>query len=176
MDIIHTKRLTLRPYRLEDTNDVHQYASDKEVVKYMLFGPNSYEETKEFVQKVITTYSIQRPLKNFEYAIEMNQKVIGGVSAYVDCEHKKAEMGWILNQAYHRKGIMTEAALALKEYLIAKFDLTKIFATCDSRNIASEKIMLNLGMKKINIQKNSRIDKETGLDDTADTLIYEVSI
>lgn len=48
---IKTERLTLKPLGMKYLETVHEYASDLENTKYMLFLPNeSIEETKEFLQ------------------------------------------------------------------------------------------------------------------------------
>ncbi len=53
---MHTKRLTIRPFKYEDINDVHEYASNPEITKYMLFGPNTYEDSMNFVHLIIDTW------------------------------------------------------------------------------------------------------------------------
>lgn len=175
MEIIHTKRLILRPYRFEDIDSVHFYASNKDVVKYMLFGPNTYDESKNFVSKIINEYYVENPIRHLEYAIELDGLMIGGVSIHIDLENKSGEMGWILNPNYQRKGIISEAAEALKNYATKKYQLLKVIAKCDSRNIASQGVMLKIGMNLKNIEKGKRIDKKTGLYEF-DNLRFEIDI
>ena len=51
MDIIHTDRLELKPMCMDYLYSTHEYASDPENTKYMLFLPNeSIEETKEYLE------------------------------------------------------------------------------------------------------------------------------
>ena len=50
---IATKRLLLRPFSLDDIDDVHAYSSNLNVTKYMEWGPNTYEDTKTFVKSVV---------------------------------------------------------------------------------------------------------------------------
>lgn len=175
MEVINTKRLKLRPYRLEDIDSVHLYASDKNIIKYMLFGPNTYEESKSFVSKIINEYYAEDPVKHLEYAIELGGLMIGGVSIHIDFESKTGEMGWILNPQYHRNGIVSEAAGALKNYVIDKHKILKVIAKCDSRNIASQGVMLNIGMTRRGIEEGKRVDKKTGLY-RFDNLVYELEI
>ena len=44
---IETKRLILRRYKAEDLNDLFEYLSDDEVVKYEPYKAMTLEETKE---------------------------------------------------------------------------------------------------------------------------------
>ena len=48
---IHTKRLTLRDYIETDVDDIHEYGSDPIVVKYMPFGPNTIEDSQDFLDR-----------------------------------------------------------------------------------------------------------------------------
>ncbi len=175
MEIINTKRLKLRPYRIEDIDYVHLYASDIEIVKYMPFGPNTYEESQNFVSHVINDYYAKDPIEHLEYAIELEGQMIGGVSICIDFEHKTGEMGWVLNPKYHNKGIMTEAAESLINYAIKRYNLVKVIAKCDSRNIASQCVMLKIGMTLRGVEEGIKIEKKTGLYEL-DKLVFELDI
>lgn len=162
MKNIQTKRLLLRSFRLTDFDDVHAYSSDEDVTKYMLFGPNTPEETWAFLNFVMS-YNHEQPQRHFEYAIEYEQKVIGAVSLHVNNTLDEAEIGWVLNKNYHRKGIMFEAASALKNDAIKRFSLKRIVAHCDSRNVASYKLMEKLGLHYVSIEKGLKIQKKQGV-------------
>lgn len=45
---LETKRLVLREFSPEDFEDVHEYSSDYENVKHMVFGPNTPEQTRDY--------------------------------------------------------------------------------------------------------------------------------
>ncbi len=173
MNEIITKRLKLRSYKVDDVDFVHEYASNKEIVKYMLFGPNTHEETENFVSKIINQYYKEEPVTHLEYAIELDGLMIGGVSIHIDYDLKQGEMGWILNPKFQKQGIVSEAAEALKQYAVSKFQLSRIIAKCDSINEASQGVMKKIGMHKIGIEKDTRIDKKTGLY-KFDNLVYQI--
>jgi [ribosomal protein S5]-alanine N-acetyltransferase len=46
--LLMTERLILRDFDRADRKAVHSYASDPDVVRYVEWGPNSEEETKNF--------------------------------------------------------------------------------------------------------------------------------
>ena len=61
--IIKTQRLLLRPLSLSDFKTVHEYASDIENTKYMMFLPNTSEiETKDFLASVELEWQKEEPL------------------------------------------------------------------------------------------------------------------
>jgi RimJ/RimL family protein N-acetyltransferase len=45
---IETERLLLRELRADDENDIHEYASDPEVVRLMIWGPSTPDLTRGF--------------------------------------------------------------------------------------------------------------------------------
>ena len=51
---LETGKLILREFKATDIDAVHEYGSDSQVVKFMPWGPNTKEETKNFVDLCIT--------------------------------------------------------------------------------------------------------------------------
>lgn len=144
---LKTDRLTLRPYGLADFADVHEYAGDKEDIKYMLFLPNETEEdTRKFLRSVEEEWAKDVP-DYYEFGLILDDKLIGGVGLYMEDNRTKAELGWTLNKRFRGKGYVTEAAKSIMEYAINEFKVTEIFAHCDTRNIPSANVMRRLGME-----------------------------
>jgi RimJ/RimL family protein N-acetyltransferase len=48
---IETERLLLRDFREDDFDSIHAYATDPEVVRYMTWGPNTLEVTREVLDR-----------------------------------------------------------------------------------------------------------------------------
>ena len=71
--IAETERLILRRYKKEDLQDLFEYLSDKEVVKYEPYKPMNLEETKDNLEwRIDTEEMIAVELKN-------SHKMIGNV-------------------------------------------------------------------------------------------------
>ncbi|MDO9629559.1 MAG: GNAT family N-acetyltransferase [Acholeplasmataceae bacterium] len=173
--IIQTKRLILRPFRYSDIDSIHLYASNLEITKYMLFGPNTYEETSSFVHLIIETWYKESPIRHYEMVVEKDGTVLGAVSIHLAEDLLEGEMGWISHQEFWGKGYITEAALALKEFAIIELKVKKLIAHCDSRNISSMRVMEKIGLKKAELTKNVRRDKKSG-EYIYDELRYELLI
>jgi RimJ/RimL family protein N-acetyltransferase len=175
MHNIVTNRLLLRNFSVLDFSAIHAYSSDSEVTKYTLFGPNTLDETRAFLVNVIKREYKKIPQHEFEYGIEYDQILIGAVSLHFDENSEVAEMGWILNPKYQHQGFAFEAANALKEYAIMNYPIKRLIAHCDSRNIASYKLMEKLGMHLVSIEKGVRIEKKDGTY-IRDEMLYELLI
>lgn len=147
MELI-TERLVLRPLALKDLQTTHEYASDKDTCKYMIFLPNkTIDETAEFLQAVERNWNAEKPM-SYEFAICLDGRHIGAIS--IAHESKLVgEIGWILNSAYQGRGYCTEAATALVRFAKTALKLSKIVAHCDTRNIASYRVMEKLGMRRV---------------------------
>lgn len=145
---IETGRLLLRDFVQEDWRAVHEYGSDPEVVRYMPWGPNTEEDTKDFIRRSITIQQ-ERPRRRFEIGIVLKEdgKLIGGCGIRENnAALREGNMGYVLNRAYWGRGIATEAARTLVKFGFETMNLHRIFATCSPENKASERVLQKIGM------------------------------
>ncbi len=79
-----TKHLLLRGFAKDDWQAVHEYASDPEVVRYVEWGPNTEEETRDFIERSMASY-IREPRRNYQFAVMVKEedKLIGGCGLQV---------------------------------------------------------------------------------------------
>ena len=140
---IESKRLLLRPFTLDDVDDVYLYASDDEVTRYMIWDSHQdIDETKRVVEK----FYMPR-LGVFAIELKEERKCIGCIDLRLEPKHDKAEVGYVLNRNYWNKGYMTEALKRLIDHALSKLGLNRIEAVHDIRNIASGKVMEKSGMR-----------------------------
>jgi [ribosomal protein S5]-alanine N-acetyltransferase len=145
---LETERLFLRKVKLDDLDDIFEFSSDAEVAHHMTWEANtSKEETLgNFVNVVIERY---KKGQSADWAIvyKESQKVIG-TCAFVDWsnQHRKAEIGYVLNKNYWGYGFATEAIKELIKFGFECTNLNRIEGGCDTDNIASENVMLKVGM------------------------------
>lgn len=168
-----TNRLTIRPFMTADLDYIHAYAQNPETTQYMLWGPNSLEDTQGFLNYVLSCYQ-KEPMTHFEYGIEYEGRIIGGIALIVNYEEHRAEIGWILNEAYHRRGIMFEAAQEMIKFA-KNLGVKQVFATADSRNTASIQLMVKLGLHYVRTDYQNRFNKVTQQKDL-DQVYYEMNI
>lgn len=146
--LIKTDRLILRDVSINDAKDIYEYMGDTENTKYMYFG--SYKniiEVKDFIEK----YLNMKDLKAHMFVIELDNKVIGDVSIYE--EDNYAELAWVFNKTYQKKGYAYEAVKEYLKYLIKNYNYKYFVARADIRNIPSINLMKKLNMQKIGVEE-----------------------
>ncbi len=142
---IKTERLTLEPLCMKHLNTTHEYASDHELTRLMVFLPvNDIAETERYLRKCGKEMSAPEP-KFLEMAVMLGEKHIGSVSAYLEENGAAWELGWIIARGYHGKGYAFEAARGLMEYL-ERNGAKRFIAHCDTENAASRRVMEKLGL------------------------------
>ena len=131
-------RLYLRDFVPSDIDAVHEYASSTEVVAHQEWGPNTIEQTREYIAGCVFENSLPGR-RTLELAAVLNDgRLIGGYRATLSESGTDAEIGYSLNPRYWRKGYGTEGAQRLIEYLTTERNVRRIFATRDHHRRAIE--------------------------------------
>lgn len=146
--MLKTERLLFRDFLDTDWAMVHEYASDHEVVRYQDWGPNTEDETKDFIRRAMA-YGQETPRRNYDLGVVLNQGdlLIGGCGIYVsNPNNREGYVGYCFNRRYWGQGYATEAARALLEFGFVHLKLHRIFATCDPANAASARVLEKVGM------------------------------
>lgn len=147
--ILETERLYLRKIDKSDVKEIFYLRSDKEMMQYI---PRPLCETEEDALKLIRL--IQFGYKkgssiNWGITLKPNNTLIGTVGyVRMHLEHNRAEIGYMLDKRYHRKGIMREAVAKVIEYGFEQMKLHTIEAVIDPGNVASEVLLRNFGFEK----------------------------
>ena len=147
---IDLKRLYLRKFKLNDYEDVFEYASNPNVTRYLTW--NAYtnkEDSLNYLKNVASIYNE----KTFRWAIVLksNNKVIGSIdAAKIDEVNETVEIGYVENEKYHNNGYMSEAFKGVIDYLFNKVGVKKVLARYQIENLASRKVMDKCGLKPEN--------------------------
>ena len=144
---LHTERLVLRPMSVSDYEDMYDYAKSGELTKYLLWSPHpSSEYTKKYLKFVEKRY---RMGDFYDWAIEEKSsgRMIGSCGfTTIDIEHRKGEIGYVINPTFHRCGYAVEAAQAIIEFGFYDLDLNRIECRIMKENEPSFKVAKKLGM------------------------------
>ena len=152
--ILHTERLTLRPWTLNDLDDLYEYASVDGVGQMAGWLPHKNKEESLNILQIFIG-------EKKTFAIEYCGKVIGSLG--IELYDEKAlpefnakqgrEIGYALSKEYWGKGLMPEAVKAVIKFLfeVAKLD----FIVCGhfTENSQSQRVQEKCGLKHLKLTK-----------------------
>lgn len=141
---LHTKRLVLRPLRLEDAAALHPVFANEELMTWWSSGPHqSLTETEEYVAG-----NCKEPHSpTWAITIDGNDRALGWV-VLLPRREGLCEIGYILNPDYWGKGLALEAVTRVIEHGFNDLKLRKIFADVDPDNNASAGLLKRLGFQQ----------------------------
>ena len=170
--LLHTPRLTLRPVTTADLATTHAYAGDLENTRFMMYLPDADEaETALHLAEAEAQWRMDAP-ERYEFAVCLKDGGvhIGGLTLYMMEDRAEAELGWVLHKAHWRRGYVTEAAEAVIGFA-RSLGVRRIFAGCDSENVASYKTMEKLGMRLCG--RGTRTNRSMG-EEVRTELVYDL--
>lgn len=144
---LRTERLRLRDLADEDYEAVHSYASDPEVVRYMPWGPNTEQDTRDFLARAQASAAAE-PRMGYELAVVTldDDRLVGAAGLHIGPEDFQAMLGYCYHSRAWGHGYATEAARALVDFGFGVLLLHRIWAGCDTDNGASARVLEKLGM------------------------------
>lgn len=142
--ILHTERLLLRPFAPGDLADVFAYYSQPGVPE-----PAGRAAQTDRAQTAALLEGFCRTPDYLAVVDAATGRVIGQLHIKPDSDEGRAdtrELGCILNRAYHRRGLMTEALNAVLDALFAQ-GIEQVYACCFEENLASRGMIERLGFQ-----------------------------
>jgi RimJ/RimL family protein N-acetyltransferase len=146
---LYTPRLLLREFGSQDHPAVHAFASDPEVTRYTEWGPNSPQDTADFLALAVRDAKAL-PRTRFALAIvdRIDDTLIGSVELRITSPaHRQGQIGYVLTRPTWGQGLATEAAEAMLRLGFDRFGLHRVMATCDPENAASARVLAKIGMR-----------------------------
>jgi ribosomal-protein-alanine N-acetyltransferase len=146
---LSTARLTLRPPRRGDEDDLFALHSDAAVMRY--FSEPPWTDPARAGRNVEEDAAAFEREEYFRFAIVLNatQRLIGNCTLFaLHPQNRRAEIGYALQSAHWGKGYMNEALGALLSYAFHELDLNRLEADIDPRNAASAHCLMRFGFSK----------------------------
>lgn len=144
--ILHTERLTLRRFHVDDGPRVKELAGARELAA-STFLPHPYKDgmAEQWILSQINDFEKQR-LVNFAIEITNDEVLIGSIGLELDFAHKRGQLGYWVGLPYWNNGYCTEAAKAVVDFGFETLRLHRICAPHFKSNPASGRILQKIGM------------------------------
>ncbi len=150
MTLLVGARMRLRDFDRADLDAVHSFAGDAAVTRYTDFGPNTREESQQFLSSAVAQAG-QAERTEFTLAAELtgSGRLVGSVGIQVtSVAHRRGSLGFVFHPSCWSQGYATEAALMLVRFGRDELDLHRIEATCHPDNHASARVLEKIGMQR----------------------------
>ncbi|HVK56723.1 MAG TPA: GNAT family N-acetyltransferase [Burkholderiales bacterium] len=144
---LSTTRLVLRPFLMGDAATVQRLAGVHEIAFTTLHVPHPYKDG--MAEAWIRTHAAawgRNELAAFAIT-EPAVGLIGAITLRIESAHRRAELGYWVGAPYWGQGYATEAALVTVRFGFDKLDLHRIYASHLTRNPASGRVMVKVGME-----------------------------
>jgi ribosomal-protein-alanine N-acetyltransferase len=148
---IESGRIRIRPFSMDDAEDLHAIVSQEKVVEFLPEDVMSKEETKRILGWLIDCYDRNSPerIRKFTTAVVLREtnKLIGWCGlGPLDFEESETELYFGISTEHWGKGIATEAGALMLDYGFRRLGLDRIVAVVQAENLASKRVVEKLGM------------------------------
>jgi RimJ/RimL family protein N-acetyltransferase len=149
-DVLETERLVLRAPTESDVTVLNRLQRDPQMMRYMSDGHvYDLEESQRWLERRIAIRS-ERGFGIWCAELKSNDTVIGwfdlALPEWFPELLPTPEIGWFIDRRQWGKGLATEGAGATLRAAIDQRGFDRIIAICRAENLASARVMENIGM------------------------------
>jgi RimJ/RimL family protein N-acetyltransferase len=145
---LETERLILRSFREVDVDAMAQLFSNPDFMRFSLGIFTERKQTIAFIEKVMGWDRAGIP-SQFAVVLRGEDAIIGYCGFFYHPEHgiEDLEIGYRLNSAYWNRGLITEAAHAVRDHGFRYWKLSRVISLIHPENIPSRRVAEKNGMK-----------------------------
>lgn len=169
--VLSTARLMLRQIDVNDAEELLYLRSHPEIMRFI---PRPLATGKEDVLALIAQFNCladNNDAINWGIVSKTDNKLIGMIGLFrMKKEHFRTEIGYMLHDAWQRKGLMHEALQEVIGYCFRELGFHSLEALIDPENVASERLLQKCGFIKEGHFKESEYYNGKFLD----TVVYSL--
>lgn len=143
--ILKTSRLILRPFQDEDIGRLAELMANRDFMRFSL-GPYTREQTNAVLQKFLSWNKAGLP-SPFAVVLRENNDFLGYCGFLHHAEvPEEVEIGYRLDPAYWNRGLITEAACAVRDYAFVDLKLPRVISLIHPENMPSRRVAEKIGL------------------------------
>ena len=146
---LSTPRLLLRPFGLDDSDEVQRICSDRDIAANTRTIEHPYPEGAAEVwirqhQKFWETGKAAI----FAICLQETGQLAGAIGLELNSGDHNAELGYWVEAVHRGNGYATEAAKAVIQFAFEQLGLHRVYAHHLTRNPSSGRVMIKVGMQR----------------------------
>jgi RimJ/RimL family protein N-acetyltransferase len=154
MPVLDTRRLVLRSFGADDLDRMAELFANPDFMRFSL-GVWGREQTGVFLDKIIGWERDGLP-SLFAVEVKAAKRVVGycGFLHHLELPHE-IEIGYRLDPEYWNRGLITEAARAVREHAFGALNLPRVISLIHPDNVPSRRVAEKNGLmleKQINFR------------------------
>jgi len=143
-EIFTTERLLIRRPLLSDAAAIYEYASDPEVTRYMDWRTHiDIRDSVTFLEACAPRWESGQEFC-WVITVKPDERAVGVVACRV--QGHTADFGYALNRQSWGQGYATEAARTVTAWAMSLPGVYRVWATCDTENVASVRVLEKTGL------------------------------
>jgi ribosomal-protein-alanine N-acetyltransferase len=148
MPALETSRVILRPFREEDVDVMAQLFANPNFMRFSLGVFTERKQTIAFIEKVMGWDRAGIP-SQFAVVSRGEDAIIGYCGFFHHPEHgiEDIEIGYRLHPSYWNRGLITEAARAVRDHGFRDWKLSCVISLIHPENVPSRRVAEKNGMK-----------------------------
>jgi RimJ/RimL family protein N-acetyltransferase len=144
---LQTSRLTLRSFATEDVDAMAQLFANPDFMRFSLGVFTERKQTVAFIEKVMSWDSSGIP-SQFALVRRGDDALIGYCGFFHHAEVPgEVEIGYRLHPDYWNRGLITEAARAVRDHAFVNLKLPRVISLIHPENTPSRRVAEKNGMK-----------------------------
>jgi RimJ/RimL family protein N-acetyltransferase len=154
--MLHGRRCTVRPWRLDDAESLARHANSINVARHLRDRfpfPYTRANAVAFLKAATNASEVSN------LAIEVDGEAAGAIGyvAGVDVERYSAEIGYWIGEAHWGRGIVTEALVLVTAHVFDEANLLRLFALPFADNVRSMRVLEKAGYVREAILRSSSV-------------------
>jgi len=148
---INTDRLLLRPYNLDDLDDLYDIQSRPQVARYLYWSARDRDEVRAALRLKIhgSVLSDQGGQLTLAVVLPETGTMIGEVRlVWVSRAYRQGEIGYVFHPDHGGRGYATEATEVVLRLGFDELGLHRIIGRLDGRNTASARVLERVGLRR----------------------------
>lgn len=148
---LHTRRLTLRHYTLDDLERLHALNTDEEVMRFIRPVQTSLDKTRRDLLKMLSYYEGDQTVGYLAAEVRATGEFIGSFALRDLDGTDKVELGYRLHKAFWGQGYATEGSMALVKHAFTELQIPELVAVVRPEHISSQRVLEKCGFKYLRL-------------------------